>query len=370
MTSRALITHLIFAALALGFAWRQANAVQEKGGGPSSMVLLDAKAGDVSEVTYTWAKGSSRVSSTGAEAARRIVVDLEREVEPKKDDKAKKDGQEAKSGTDGKPAEETKSDQQNTDGKTAGAEAAPGAASESLPPVLSRERSRFPGGKGVSGALEGLEPLKTRRTLGPVDEERLKAMGLAAPERTLTVTTKSGQTLVLEMGESAYGGQGRYARVKGDAVVHLLEPGVVTGLEGSAESLMEKRILSADVENIEAFAARSGDKEKSFVHLEREQAAKRRFVPKEDPASTETEPGQLITTLRNLRAQKLVADEKSAGSVVASVRVDIEGRGPVGIEVLERADGAGHLVRTEGWTFEISQTQGKELLEDLDAALQ
>ncbi len=343
MSPRALIGHAVFLVAALAFAWVQGHRVEEKKGGPTSTVLLDAKKGDVVKVVYTWPKGSSTVESKGADNARTVVVDLSREVEKKPEKKPANKPAAADAG----PATES------ADAGTA----------QEAPPA--REEVKFPGGHGVIRSLETFEPLKTRRTLGEEDAARLKAMGLDKPERSITVTTKSGKSVTLDVGESAYGGQGRYARVKGDSVVHLLEPAAVTGFEGSPETLMERRVVTADIDEIEGYSVRFGDKTAAFVQKDREQSAKRKFYEK-DKADPSEPGGKLMTTLRNLRATK-VADARSAGSAVATFDVDVAGRPQQKVEILERVDGTGHLVKSGDWLFEISETQSKDLLDDLAA---
>lgn len=335
MSAKSLGAHALFLVVALVFAWVQAHGVEEKKGGPTSTTLLDAKKGEVKKLDYQWPKGTSSVEPKGKDEARTAVMTLSREIDaPKAKD----------AGPDAGPANTT--------------------------PATTHEDAKFPAGKSVMTSVEAFEPLKTRRTLGDVDAERLKAMGLDKPERSLTVTTTSGQTVALEIGEASYGGQGRYARVKGQSAVHLLDSAVVTGLEGGADTLMEKRIITANLEEIVGYAARFGDKTGEYVQRDREQSAKRKFVAKGSQGGdgdVEGEaPGKLMTTLRNLRAVK-VADPKLAASAVATLSVDVVGRDKQKIEVLERTDGAGHLVSTGGWLFELSETQSKELLEDLGA---
>jgi hypothetical protein len=323
MTPRALIGHALFLAIALGFAWSQANREETKEGGPTSVTLLDAKKGEVSKVVYTWPKGTSTIESKGKDAARVAVMSVSREVEKNKPDAG---------------------------------------------PETTKEEAKFPAGHGVIASLEAFEPMKSKRTLGEVPSERLKAMGLDKPERSVVVTA-GGKTVELELGESAYGGQGRYARVKGQTAVHLLDSAVSTGFEGGADSLMEKRVVVANVEEITGYGARYGDKDGSYVQWDREQASKRRFTPKDDPSSTNEAPGKLMTTLRNLRATKL-ADPKIAASAVATFVVETTGRDKQKVDVLERTDGEGHVIATDGWLFEINETQGKELLDDLQALWQ
>ena len=186
------------------------------------------------------------------------------------------------------------------------------------------------------------------------------------PERQLVVTTSNGKSLEVESGESSYGGQGRYARVKGEKTVHLLDASVVTGFEGGPESLIEKRIVVANQEDIVGYTARYGDKEAAFVQVDREQAAKRKFVPKDDLSSTNDAPGKLMSTLRNVRASKVV-EPKVGASAIATFVVETTTRDKQKIEVLERSDGEGHVIATDGWVFEVSETQSKELLDDLQA---
>jgi hypothetical protein len=343
MSKRAVVVHAVLAVACLAFAWWRAHIVEEKTGGPQSVLLFDGKPGTVTAVKYTWDKGSVTVTSQGEADARNVVVDLTRQIEPKTPPK-KKDADAADAG----PAESEP---------------------EAPPPVV--ETARFPGGKPVLTALEQLEPLKSRRTLGAVDDAGLDAMGLKAPLRRLTATV-AGQTLDLDIGESAYGGNGRYARVSGDPRVHLLETSLITGLEGSPDALMEKRVVRGDVEQMTALEVKRGESALAFDHVDREQTAKRRLVlrgeDREGPGVAAAQ--QLSTTLRGLRAVRYSSDETVLGAEVVRFAV-VSGAGVEAIAVHERVDGNGFLAKvgagaTAAWA-ELSLTQGKELLEDVNA---
>ncbi len=351
MSTRTLLAHAAFALAAMVAAWLLGHRVDQKKGGPTSVVLLDADKGEVRALEYTWPKGRATVTAGGDVKARGAVVDVDRTVEPKKDPKKKDDKKDDKKDVgDAGPA--------GADAGTAEPEPAP-----------AREQARFPGGKTVISAIEALEPLRTRRTLGEVDAARLKEMGLERPERTLVVTAADGAKLTLEIGESSYGGQGRYARKQGEATVHLIDGAIVTGLEGGPETLMEKRVLVAEPERVLGFTVRHGDKSGAFVHVDRGQSATRHFAPKDDAASKSEPADAVMKTLRDVRATKLAPGPHAAGSAVAVVAVELEGGARTTVELVERVDAAGHLVKLEPWLFEISETQGKELLEDLDALL-
>jgi len=350
MSRTTLWLHAALCVLALGFAWRTAHTEKEKKGGPSVTVLIDADKGDVVAVDYTWDKGSTKTVVAGSAKMRSAVVDVDREV-PKKAPPKKKDD---------------KNDKDDKDTK----DQAPAALVEE---AAEREKATLPGGKNVITAIEALEPLKTLRTLGVVDDARLAAMGLQPALRSLTVTTKK-KTLVLELGEASYGAQGRYARVKGDAVVHLIDAAIVTGLEGGADSLLEKRLLTAELDAINGFAVKSTKKDSekvaAFIHVDKDQASTRYFAKKDDPGSKDEAAGKLMTSLRNLRGNKLYTGD--AGEVVAAFVVDVAGAA-VTIEIVERADNAaadsavGYVARVGRWVYELTATQSKELFDDVSA---
>lgn len=343
MNRATLWLHVVLCVVGLGFAWQQAHKETEKKGGPSSTVLLDADKGDVTGVVYTWDKGSTKTVVNGAGSVRSAVVDVDRELAKKTPPKKKDDH---------------------------GNDVAPEAIANDAPPE--RESVTVPGGKNVLSAIEALEPLKTKRTLGVVDDARLEAMGLKAPQRTLTITTKNKKTLTLELGEQSYGAQGRYARVKGDSVVHLIDAAIATGLEGGADTLLEKRLITADLEDITGFSYKSGDKSGAWTHVNKDQVSTRYFAKKDDPTAKDETAGKLMTTLRNLRGNKLAAKSvvDALGAVVVSFTVDVSGAAPVVIDVVERADAdadkGAAAARVGRWVYELTATQTKELLGDVE----
>ena len=354
MSRKALWIHVALCAAALGFAWRMHTRVEQKKGGPSSVTLLDVAAGDIEEVRYSWDKGATVVKSAGAGEDRVAVAEVDRELPaPKKD--PKKD-----------PKEDPKQDPKEGDQKEK-ADVAAATAPESPP---ARETGRGPAGKPVHTALEALEPLRSKRTLGEVEADRLPAMGLDKPLRVLDVKTRSGKSLKLEIGEQSYGAQGRYARVAGDKVVHLIDAAIVSGLEGGVDQLLEKRLLTAPLEKIRAYEVTRAGGRASFLHMERDQTSKRYFARTDDPQKKVEAAAKLMTTLRNLRATRLASTEAaaSAGELAASFAVDVGGTSRV-IEVVQRGDQDGHLLRAGTWVFDMTATQDKELFEDIDAAL-
>jgi hypothetical protein len=346
MTRASMWIHVGLCVVALGFAWRGAHAVRERTG-PSSTLLLAADEGEVVDVAYVWDKGTTHVRRDGGA----VVVELDRELPAKpekKDDKKNEKKDETTGAKDGSGDVASGS----TDATTA-------------PPA--REQLRFPGGRPVHNAIKALEPLRSKRTLGVVDETRLAAMGLSRPTRSLTMTTKQGRAVTLELGDASFGSQGRYARIKGDDVVHLIDAVVVSGVEGGADTLLEKQPLTAELDEIRGYAVKAGDRTASFVHVAREQPAKR-FVARRDDGETKDDAAtKLLGTLRNLRGTRLAdaPTAAAAGAVVAAFAVDTGA--PLTVEIVERGDGTGHLVRVKPWTWELATTPTRELLDDVDA---
>lgn len=333
-------------ALALAFAWTAAHAVAEKKGGPSSVVLLEAAAGDVTSVVYSWDKGRTETTLVGTGPARRATVTVDRELPPKKPEKK----------------DEKKDDKKD--------DAAPADVPDALVAPPEREAGVVPGGKTVLTAIAALEPLKTKRSLGVVDDAaRLTAMGLTAPLRRLEVKTAKA-TLVLEIGEASYGAQGRYARVVGSREVHLIDPAIVTGLEAGKDALLEKRLVPQDLEQITGFTLKRADKTGPFVHVDKDQASVRFVASKDDPTTKKDAAGKLLSTLRNLRGNSLASADAiaKAGAVVVTAIIEST-NGPWPVDLVERGDAEGHLFRVGGFVYEATATQARELQDDVDAAL-
>jgi hypothetical protein len=341
--------HVSLCVAALAFAWVSAHRVAEKKGGPSSVTLFDAAPGDVTKVVYTWDKGRTETTLGGRDDARRATVSVDRELPPKKPEKK---------------------DEKKDDKKDEATDIAPAEVPPALEAPPERETGVIPGGKTVLTAIAGLEPLKTKRSLGVVDDDaRLGAMGLAKPVRRLELQAGK-KSLVLELGEASYGAQGRYARVAGSREVHLIDGAIVTGLEGGKDALLEKRIVPQELEKIAGFSLQRGDKAGAFVHVDRDQASVRFVAAKDDPATKKDAAGKVLSTLRNLRGSTLASADVVAktGAVVVAVVIDTES-GPWPVELVERGDSEGFLLRAGGYSYEATPTQARELKDDADAAL-
>ncbi|MBN2360978.1 MAG: DUF4340 domain-containing protein [Deltaproteobacteria bacterium] len=310
-------------------------------------VLVALDAADVAGILYTWPEGENRVVPEGKGADRSYRV--ESAVDVKK--------------PASRPATQPASAPATQPELASSAPAAP-------EPIVERERSQFPAGSSVLKTLEALAPLKALRTLGKLDDERLERMGLAEPKRTLTVEA-GGRSYTLELGETTYGGQGRYARLRGKPEVHLIANSTVLALEGSAVRLMEWRLVPVELEHIVAIDVRSGARAATFTQVERAQEAKRHFALATAPEERSDEATNLVAKLRALRASKYLNQEPAPGGATeaAAFAVKLDNGAPLALQVYERADGKGYQVRAGRWLAEVAEAQARELVEGATAVL-
>lgn len=331
--------HAVLLAVALAAAWWASTREEKKRGKDDVVVLADLDAKTLSKIAYVYPKGTTDVTVKRAGDAVDLTVAVARTVEAKP--KKKKKGADA-----------------GVDDVDAG------------PEPEEREESVFKGGRTVGKAVEALAPLTARRSLGVVDDERLATMGLKDPQRRITIEA-GGKTTVVEVGEPTYGGQGRYARVAGKPDVALLESAVVSGLEGGASQLMERKVFDAPPEDVLGLVVSVGARSVKFLHVDKDQPATRRWARADDPASDVDAAASFVSTLRGLRAtayptEAAVVDAAPLGAFEVDVVKGEDVRGTI----LTKPDGGATYVKIGAWIVEVSAAQGKELVEDLRAAAQ
>ncbi len=337
-----------FALLLLGaalsyLAWNR----PDDGAGERGVVLAQLEEADIEEVHLRWPEGELSVTPLRSGEETTWVASLSYDEVQKPAKEAKKD--------DGARAAD------------AGPSVDEGAPAE---PEKVRKSARFPGGRSVGRALETLAPLSARRSLGPVEPDRLEAMGLVQPERRLVVKAKGGKSWTFDVGAATYGDQARYARLSGRDDVLLLDSAAVRGLEGSPVRLMEARLVTLESEQIEGMDLRAGDRQAAFRHVDRDQPKKRHFVRADAPEQRSEEASGLLSTLRGLRVSKYVDKGALAGANArAAVTLRRIGAEPLRVTLYEVSEGSDFLVEAGPWIAEVPASRGKNLLDDIIAAL-
>lgn len=305
-------------------------------------VVVAIDPADVVSVSYSWPEGENKLLPEGKGSDRSVLVQSAVDV--------KKPASKPSSAPASQPSSQP--------------------VSQPASAPAERERAQFPAGGSTLKALEALAPLKALRALGEVDAARLPQMGLTTPQRTLTVEA-GGKSYTLDIGDTTYGGQGRYARLRGKPEVYLIANATVLGLEGPAPRLMEWRLLPAELEHIVSVDVKSGGRGGSFVQVERAQESKRHFAPATAPGERSDEATNLMGKLRALRASKYLTEPPVPGSATeaAAFAIKLDNGAPLTLQVFERTDGKGYSVRAGRWLAEVAEAQARELVEGATAAL-
>jgi hypothetical protein len=243
-----------------------------------------------------------------------------------------------------------------------------GGASAPEPPKVERTFT-FPPSKSLTRAIEKLFPLIARRSLDDVPADRLAAMGLDAPKASISVTV-DGKEHTFDVGARTYGGQARYLRDRATGRVHLLDGTTISGLEGTEAKLSERKVISDTTDDIVKIVLAEGPTERAFVHVEREQAAKRYFAAVGAESERVDAVDGALDALKKLRATRYLDDTARAG------------REPVITFAIERADAPPEkgvlfapvdgkaLVAIGRWTIEVGEAPAKDVVDDVRAALQ
>lgn len=254
------------------------------------------------------------------------------------------------------------------DGGPAAADAPPATPPPVPLPLVAPQR--FPGGRTLGRALEALAPLTARRSLGVVPPERLAALGLLEPARSLRVSSVDGRQFSFALGDATYGEQARYARLEGRDEVLLLDAAISRGLEGDAAALMETRLLVVDAAEVVSLDVVGAGKRGRFLQQERDQPKKRHFVREDAPDQRVDEAEGVLTTLRGLRSQAYVSPERvSEAQLRAEVTLELSDGETLGLKLFEGADGQEYFAQVGEWVATIGNVRGRALLDDLLAAL-
>ncbi|MBI5511494.1 MAG: DUF4340 domain-containing protein [Deltaproteobacteria bacterium] len=107
----------------------------------------------------------------------------------------------------------------------------------------------FPGSKEAEELFAKLLPLKAGRSLGKLDAGKLKPLGLEAPKSKLSLMV-GGDTLVVEIGDAAYGTGDLYGRAA-DGEVFLIPAATLSSLRHGAVTLAERALLPVKDDKIE-----------------------------------------------------------------------------------------------------------------------
>lgn len=157
----------------------------------------------------------------------------------------------------------------------------------------------------ASDAIERLResfgPLRARRSLGRVADAKLGALGLAAPSGTLTVGC-GGRQAVLELGDAAYGGAGRYARDAQTGEVVLLTESAVADVRLADVRFVQRALIDARPDALARLRLQADGREVTLEHLRRGQPNAALWVRAEAPDRRDEMIGNWVSAILQLRA--------------------------------------------------------------------
>lgn len=229
----------------------------------------------------------------------------------------------------------------------------------------------------ASDAIERLResfgPLRARRSLGRVADAKLGALGLAAPSGTLMVGC-GGRQAVLELGDAAYGGAGRYARDAQTGEVVLLTESAVADVRLADVRFVQRALIDARPDALARLRLQADGREVTLEHLRREQPNAALWVRAEAPDRRDEMIGNWVSAILQLRAlEHLGRGVEPEAEPLWSATVTLGDGGAVTLELRRKAGVDGQPARyfarsdaTRGWVT-LSAPAAQRVSDDVPA---
>jgi hypothetical protein len=213
----------LFALLLAGAWWRWSNPDDAKEKSGKEIVVLDARASEVTRIVWHDEKGDTTVDVLTDELGSYPWVTLvERKKKPARDDAA---------------SAPEKQDLSSEGAATAEAH------------EYEETRSNFRGGESATKLLDAFQPLKAKRKLEKVAPEKLADLGLEKPENWLEVTRK-GQARRFEVGGETYGAKDRYVKDTSSGKVYLIAADTLRPLLFAKSRLPDRALSSVQTDKL------------------------------------------------------------------------------------------------------------------------
>jgi hypothetical protein len=119
------------------------------------------------------------------------------------------------------------------------------------------------GNEGATNLFGKLAPLRASRALGTLDATKLKDLGLDTTKKHLEVVGR-GTRRRFAIAPAPPGGSDPYIRDEQDGRVFIVSRGILTDLQSSSVNLVERRLHSFPIEDVERVVITAGSKTKEF----------------------------------------------------------------------------------------------------------
>ena len=221
-----------------------------------------------------------------------------------------------------------------------------------LPPPPPRE---VRGNDRAETLLTRFTPFEAVRALGTLTPEKQKELGLEAAERKLTITV-SGQARVYTVSNPQPGMVGTYLRDEKDGKIYLLTGSLISELEPSSQTLVERRLHTFRAPDFDEFVLSYDDKKRAYLQKDAEIPQTMKVTAKETP----DKPDELVRNWQDKVWNRLIVTEvlgkgeaPKDGEPQIELRIDYLARGnPKGWVELAKTKAGDLWARSEntaGW---------------------
>ncbi len=221
-----------------------------------------------------------------------------------------------------------------------------------VPPPPPREMR---GNDRADTLLSKFTPFEAVRALGTLAPEKQKELGLEGAQRKLTVTV-SGQEHVYTVSNPQAGMIGTYLRDEKDGKIYLLTGSLLSELEPSSQSLVERRLHAFKAADFDEFVLSYDEGKHAYLQKDAEIPQTMKVMPKATP----DKPDELVRNWHDKVWNRLIVTEvlgkgesPKDGEPKVELRVDYLSRGnPRGFVELGKSKSGDLWARSEntaGW---------------------
>jgi hypothetical protein len=249
------------------------------------------------------------------------------------------------------------------------------AESEAPEPEKVEESKEFKAGDSGDKLFEALSPLRAKRELADLSEEKLAELGLDEPSAVLTIERKGKEPKVLELGGDMFGGSSKYVRDRDSGKVYLVDGKALKPLERGDRRLADRRLRKEKPAEIVSVSVKS---EAGSIELEqrnRDDKERAYWAIKGAEGASDTAKTWLSKVFR-LRSRGYVQADEQPTEPEAVFTVDIAGEDgtTTHVEILRGQDPEGETAwyarsdHTRG-LVKLHTTAASEAAQDLDSVL-
>jgi hypothetical protein len=188
--------------------------------------------------------------------------------------------------------------------------------------------------------LAEFAPFRSPRAFGVLDAKKLKELGLDTAKKKLVVVAR-GETREFVIGQPPQGSGESYLRDVKDGRVYLMPRQILTDLQGAAFRLVDRKLHTFKIPDVDRLRVASGGKTRDFVIKNRQDANAYKLAPANAPDKPEEMARNWHDKIWRLFPSELLGkgETPAAGTPKVVMRVDyLDGNKNVGWIELGKLD--------------------------------